>query len=70
MGGFKVEETIIQIINSVGFPIAVSIALFWQNNKNQEQYLKTFNEFQKVIESNNDMLDKLTKEIQTISSRG
>ena len=31
-------EQIIQLIQSVGFPIACAIALFWQNIKMQEQH--------------------------------
>ena len=29
-------DEIIQIIQTLGFPIAVAVAMFWQNNKLQE----------------------------------
>ena len=45
-------ETIIQLINGVGFPIAVSIVLFWQNCKQDERYDAQMKELTKVIENN------------------
>lgn len=45
-------ETIIQFINGVGFPIAVSIILFYQNEKQDERYKETINDLSKVIENN------------------
>lgn len=45
-------ETLIQLINGVGFPIAVSIALFYQNGKQGERYDKQMQELTKVIENN------------------
>ena len=45
-------ETIIQLINRVGFPIVVSIALFYQNGKQDERHDKQMQELTKVIENN------------------
>lgn len=45
-------EMVIQIINGVGFPIAVSIVLFYQNCKQDERYDKQMKELTKVIENN------------------
>lgn len=43
---------VVSLINSVGFPIAVSIALFYQNNKNGEDYREIIISMQKTIENN------------------
>ena len=45
-------ETIIQLINGVGFPIAVSIVLFYQNSKQDERHDRQMKELTKVIENN------------------
>ena len=47
-----------ELINSAGFPIAVSIALFYQNYTNNQMYNKTFNEFKDVI---NEFIGKIKK---------
>jgi hypothetical protein len=52
-------DVIIQLINGVGFPIAVSIALFYQNGKQDERYDKQMEELTKVIENNTITLKEL-----------
>lgn len=52
-------ETIIQLINGVGFPIAVSIVLFYQNGKQDERYDKQMKELTRVIENNTLTLKEL-----------
>lgn len=52
-------ETIIQLINGVGFPIAVSIVLFYQNGRQDERYDKQMKELTKVIENNTVTLKEL-----------
>jgi len=52
-------ETIMQLINGLGFPIAVSIALFYQNWKQDERYDKQMKELTKVIENNTLTLKEL-----------
>ena len=52
-------ETIIQLINGLGFPIAVSIILFYQNWKQDERYDKQMKELTKVIENNTLTLKEL-----------
>ena len=52
-------ETIIQLINGVGFPIAVSIVLFYQNGKQAERYDKQMKELTRVIENNTLTLKEL-----------
>lgn len=51
--------TIIEFINGVGFPIAVTVALFYQNNKQDERYDKQMKELSKVIENNTLTLTEL-----------
>lgn len=52
-------ETILHLINGVGFPIAVSIVLFYQNEKQDERYDKQMNKLTKVIENNTLTLKEL-----------
>lgn len=52
-------ETLMQLINGVGFPIAVSIVLFYQNGKQNERYDKQMKELAKVIENNTLTLKEL-----------
>lgn len=62
-------ETVIQAINSVGFPIAVSIALFYQNGKQDERYDAQMRELTKVIENNTLTLTELNLRLEK-SERG
>ena len=62
-------ETIVQLINGVGFPIAVSIALFHQNGKQDEKYDKQMQELTKVIENNTLTLTELNLRLEK-SERG
>ena len=57
-------ETIIQLINGVGFPIAVSIALFYQNGKQDERYDTQMKELTKVIENNTLTLNELNLRLE------
>ena len=62
-------DIIIQLINGVGFPIAVSIALFYQNEKQDERYDKQMKELTKVIENNTLTLNELNLRLEK-SERG
>ena len=57
-------ETIMQLINGVGFPIAVSIVLFYQNWKQDERYDKQMKELTKVIENNTLTLKELSVRLE------
>ena len=57
-------ETIIQLINGVGFPIVVSIALFYQNVKQDERYDTQMKELTKVIENNTLTLNELNLRLE------
>lgn len=52
-------ENIVELINNVGFPIVAVIALFYQTMKNKELNDKQFDEFQKVLAENTEMLHRL-----------
>lgn len=56
--GGDLVENLIQIIQTLGFPIAVAIALFWQNNKMQEQHRE---EMAKIVEALNNNTLALTE---------
>lgn len=54
---------VIQLISSLGFPIACCIAMFWQNNKLNENHKKETTKLNEAINNNtialNHLIDKL-----------
>ena len=58
-------DALIKLINGVGFPIVVCIALFWSNQTsvNAQQVLLT--EFKETIRNNTDALNALSKKIDS-----
>lgn len=52
-------EAIIQLINGVGFPIAVSVALFYQNGKQDERYQELIRDLTAVINNNSKVLSEV-----------
>ena len=56
------ELDIVSLINNVGFPIAVSIALFYQLIKTNE----IVREFQATIIQNTETIERLVDSIETI----
>jgi len=63
-------DTIIQLINGVGFPIAVSIALFYQNTKQDERYQELTKDLQEVINTNTKTLSELSANLTSINKEG
>lgn len=57
-------DTVISIINGVGFPIFVAIAMFWQDNKRTENYQTLLREMTTIIDNNTDSIEKLTLELR------
>ena len=55
--------TIVQLISSLGFPIACCIAMFWQNNKLNESHKEEVSKLNEAIINNtialNHIIDKL-----------
>lgn len=58
------EETIVNIISNVGFPIAVSVALFYQVNRTNEMYLDVIREFKGVIDNNTKSINDLSNAVK------
>lgn len=56
-------NTIVQIVSSLGFPIACCIAMFWQNNKLNEAHKAEVSKLNEAINNNtialNHIIDKL-----------
>lgn len=63
-------DTIIQLINGVGFPIAVSVALFYQNTKQDERYQELTKDLQEVITTNTKTLSELNVNLTNINKKG
>lgn len=49
----------VEIINVVGFPIAVCIALFWFNRELINTNRETENEFRQALQQNTDVMREL-----------
>lgn len=64
------EETIVNLISNVGFPIVVSFALFQQINKTNEMYLSVIRDFRNVLENNTASLNELSKAIDRLDKGG
>ena len=56
-------DEIVQIIQSVGFPIACAIALFWQNNKMQAQHKEESDKMTAALNNNTLALTELKDKI-------
>jgi hypothetical protein len=57
-------ETLIKLINSVGFPIVVSIALFWSNQTSVNAQQVMLNDFKNTIHNNTEVLNRLVTRIE------
>lgn len=57
-------KTIIELINSVGFPIVCCIALFYLNIRNNNRYEKQLDEIKKVVENNTTILNQLLMNVR------
>ena len=66
----ELVDTIIQLINGVGFPIAVSIALFYQNTKQDVRYQELTKDLQEVINTNTKILSELNANLTNITKKG
>lgn len=53
-------NSIVQIINNVGFPIVVAGALFWQNIKTNDNYQNLLKELTDIIDNNTRSIKELT----------
>ena len=56
-------EEVINFIKELGFPIACVVALFWQNNKMNEQHKEEMQTFTTAINNNTVALTELKDKI-------
>lgn len=57
-------ETIIKLINGVGFPIVVCVALFWSQQTSMTQQTAVLSEFKTVLQNNTEALNRLGYQLQ------
>lgn len=65
--GYKMEfnlNVIVELINGVGFPIAVCIALFWFNRDTIREQQKLLIELKDIIRDNSEVMKDLIDEIK------
>lgn len=60
--GYNMSE-LSNFISSVGFPIVVSVAMFYQNNVLAGNYQKLTEQIQQKIESNTEILTRLIEKL-------
>lgn len=56
-------NTLVEIINSVGFPIVACAALFWMNINSLKQQRMILNELTKTVEHNTQTMQELNYQI-------
>lgn len=56
-------EEVIKLIQTLGFPIAVAIALFWQNTKMQDQHKEEMMKMTEALNNNTLALTELKDKI-------
>ena len=56
-------STIVQLISSLGFPIACCIAMFWQNNKLNESHKEEVSKLNEAINNNTIALNHIIDRI-------
>lgn len=54
---------VVALIRDLGFPIAVAIALFWKNNKDQEQHKAEMDKMTEAVNNNTLALTELKDKI-------
>ena len=57
-------NAIVELINGVGFPIAVCVALFWLNKGSIEKQTLLLSELKEIIRSNSEIIKDLTDQIK------
>lgn len=57
-------DIVVQIISTVGFPIAMCVLMFWFLNKEQENHKAEMLELKDVINKNNEVLAALKQLIE------
>ena len=65
--GYNMEfnlSAVVELINGVGFPIAVCIALFWFNRETIREQQKLLIELKDIIRDNSEVMKDLIDEIK------
>lgn len=62
------ESSILDIVSNLGFPIAVSVALFYQMNKTNETYIGLLRDFQSVISNNTQSINLLNATVHELKN--
>ena len=65
--GYNMEfnlSAVVELINGVGFPIAVCIALFWCNRETTRAQQKLLIELKDIIRDNSEVMKDLIDEIK------
>ena len=65
--GYNMEfnlSAVVELINGVGFPIAVCIALFWFNRDTIKEQQILLNELKDIIRDNSEVMKDLIDEIK------
>ena len=57
-------DIIVQVISTVGFPIAMCVLMFWFLTKEQETHKVEMNDLKDVIAKNNEVLASLKQLIE------
>lgn len=55
---------IVNVINSVGFPIAACVALYYQNIQSNKMYEKMVEEFSAAVNANTKTLSELVEKLR------
>lgn len=62
------ESVALDIISNVGFPIAVSIGLFYQMTKTNDKYLELLRDFKHIIKNNTESVDALSEAVKELKN--
>lgn len=57
-------EMLKELVNNVGFPIAITIFLLWQNRETVKHYEKLLLSFKNAIDENTNILSNLIQEVK------
>lgn len=57
-------NSVVELINGVGFPIAVCVALFWFNRETIKEQQKLLVELKDIIRDNSEVIRDLADEIK------
>lgn len=57
-------EIIKELVNNMGFPIAITIFLLWQNRETVKHYEKLLLSFKNAIDENTKILSSLISEVK------